>query len=87
MVDKINLNLKNCYGIGELEAELEFKHKCFAIYAPNGVMKTSLAKTMIDLSKEDDPEDVAFPNRKTVGKVTWNGDLIKAEEIFVVKPI
>ena len=46
MVDKIKLNLESCYGIGKLEC----KHKGYAIYAPNGVMKTSLAKTMIALS-------------------------------------
>ena len=85
MADKIKLNLENCYGIGKLEAELTFKHKGFAIYAPNGVMKTSLAKTMIALSNGKSPEDLAFPERKTTCEVTWNNDPIKQEEIFVVK--
>ena len=85
MTDKIKLNLKNCYGIRELKAELEFKHKGYAIYAPNGVMKTSLAKTMIDLSKGDEPKDEAFPDRTTTCQVTWNDELIKEEEIFVVR--
>lgn len=85
MADKIKLNLENCYGIGKLEAELEFKHKGYAVYAPNGVMKTSLAKTMIALSKGAKPEDLAFPERNTICEVTWNDDPIKKEEIFVVK--
>jgi ABC-type branched-subunit amino acid transport system ATPase component len=55
MTDVLKLNLQHCYGIVKLEAELEFTHKGFAIYAPNGVMKTSFAKTMMDLSKGASP--------------------------------
>ena len=85
MVDKIKLNLANCYGIGKLDAELEFKHKGYAIYAPNGVMKTSFAKTMIALSEGNSPEDQAFPERNTICEIAWNNVDIKKEEIFVVK--
>ena len=85
MVDILGLNLENCYGIGKLEAELQFKHKGYAIYAPNGVMKTSFAKTMMDLSKGKTPTDLAFPDRDSIFEVTLNGEAIKKEEIFVVE--
>lgn len=85
MADKVKFKLQHCYGIGKLEAELEFKHKGYAIYAPNGVMKTSFAKTMLDLSKGRKPSDLAFPDRETVCDVTFNDEPIKPEEIFVVK--
>lgn len=85
MADTLNFNLKYCYGIGRLEAELEFTHKGYAIYAPNGVMKTSLAKTMFDLSKGNEPSDLAFPERNSIFEVTLNGDPIEPESIFVVK--
>lgn len=85
MVDTLNFNLRYCYGIGKLEAELEFTHKGYAIYAPNGVMKTSLAKTMFDLSKGNAPSDLAFPERNSIFEVTLNGDPIEPESIFVVK--
>jgi len=85
MVDKLSLNLKNCYGIGKLEEELEFKHKGYAIYAPNGVMKTSFAKTMLDLSKGDHPSDLVFPDRESICDVKLNGETINQEDIFVVK--
>ena len=85
MTDTLNINLEYCYGIGKLEAELEFTHKGYAIYAPNGVMKTSFAKTMFDLSKGDEPSDLAFPERNSVFEVTLNGDPIEPESIFVVK--
>ena len=68
-----------------MEAELEFKHKGFAIYAPNGVMKTSLAKTMMDLSEGNMPKDLHFPDREPTCEVTLNDEELKKEEIFVVK--
>jgi len=85
MVDKLSLNLKNCYGIGKLEVELVFKHKGYAIYAPNGVMKTSFAKTMLDLSKGKHPSDLVFPDRESVCEVKLNEEPINQEDIFVVK--
>ena len=85
MVDKLSLNLENCYGIKKLKAEIEFKHKGYAIYAPNGVMKTSFAKTMLDLSKGDRPSDLVFPDRTSICDVELNGEKINKDEIFVVK--
>ena len=85
MADKLNINLKYCYGIGKLEAELEFKHKGYAIYAPNGVMKTSFAKTMMDLSAGNTPKDLHFPDREPTCEITLNGEGLKKEEVFVVK--
>lgn len=85
MVDTLSLNLENCYGIGKLETELKFKHKGYAVYAPNGVMKTSFAKTMMDLSMGNEPCDLAFPERNSIFEVTLNGLPLKKEEIFVVE--
>lgn len=85
MTDVLKLNLRYCYGIGKLEAELEFNHKGFAIYAPNGVMKTSFAKTMTDLSKGQTPSDLAFPDRDSVFEVSLNNEALVKDEIFVVQ--
>lgn len=85
MSDTLKIELKWCYGINQLKEELEFKHKGYAIYAPNGVMKTSLAKTMMDLSEGKSPKDLHFPDRKPTCDVTLNGENLKKEEIFVVK--
>lgn len=85
MTDKLELVLRHCYGIGKFEAELEFKHKGYAIYAPNGVMKTSFAKTMMDLSNGKTPKDLHFPDRQSTFEVKLNGEAIKNEEIFVVR--
>ncbi len=85
MTDVLKLNLRNCYGINKLEAELEFNHKGFAIYAPNGVMKTSFARTMMDLSKGASPSDLAFPDRSSKFEVSLNDQPIASDEIFVVQ--
>lgn len=48
-------------------------------------MKTSFAKTMMDISKGDSPSDLAFPERESVYEVLLNDEPIKSDEIFVVK--
>ena len=45
VMDKVTVDLKNCYGIKALKTEFDFSGKrAYAIYAPNGVMKTSFAR-------------------------------------------
>ena len=45
-MNKLNIDIENCYGIKKLQTELDFsQHKAYAIYAANGAMKTSLAQT------------------------------------------
>lgn len=85
MTDKLKINLQHCYGIKKFEVDLEFKHKGYAIYAPNGVMKTSFAKTMLDISEGSRPRDLHFPDREPIFEVTLNDEALKKEEIFVVK--
>ena len=48
----ISVNLKNCYGINKLDYTFNFNRKngCL-IYASNGTMKTSFAKTFLKKSK------------------------------------
>jgi hypothetical protein len=53
-MDNLKINLENCFGIGKLNSEFDFtKSKTFLIYAPNGTMKTSFAKTFDLISKKD----------------------------------
>ena len=38
-MERLNINLENCYGIKKLQKEFDFsQHKAYAIYAPNGSM-------------------------------------------------
>lgn len=50
-IQKVKINLKHCYGINKLCSDFDFsKSNMQLIYAPNGTMKTSFAKTFKDLS-------------------------------------
>lgn len=45
-MNKLNIELTNCFGIDSLNYEFDFeKGNTFSIYARNGLMKTSFAKT------------------------------------------
>jgi len=85
---KLTLKFENCYGIKKLEKEFDFSSKkVFAIYAPNGTMKTSFAKSFKDLSKDEKPKDLVFKERETVCVVQDDSEKdIKSEEIFVIEP-
>ena len=84
----LNIELEHCYGIKKLVQKFDFTHcKAQNIYAPNGFMKSSLAKVFKKLSENDIPEDEIYTNRETVCNVKdeSENELI-AESIFVIKP-
>lgn len=87
-MNKLQINLENCYGIKRLKKEFDFSSsKTFAIYAPNGVMKTSFAKTFVDLRNGEISKDLIFQDRKTIREIKKeDGRDITKEQVFVVEP-
>jgi len=87
-MDRVSVDLKHCYGIKALKQDFDFsQQQAYAIYAPNGVMKSSLAQTFHDLSKGVDSRDRIFTARVNARKITdQTGANIKPESIFVVFP-
>ncbi len=87
-MDKLNLNLRNCYGIKKFEHEFDFSDfTTTVIYAPNGAMKTSFAKTFQDLVNKVDSRDLLFPTRPTVREINKeDGTPLLSEEVFVIEP-
>ncbi len=85
---KISVDLRNCYGIKALRHEFDFSTgNAFLIYAPNGAMKTSLAKVFTDISQAEDPKDAISPHRTTACSITNDSGLsLDQEHIFVVDP-
>jgi len=85
-MQKLSIELENCYGIKKLEHEFDFStFKTFAIYAPNGVMKTSFAKTFDDNANAAESRDKVFNRNPYVRKVSdENGVEIDADSIFVI---
>lgn len=85
---KLNIDLKNCYGISELNHTFDFtKTSGYAIYAPNGFMKTSLSKTFDDHAKGREPVDHIFPDRVSSKSIVDDeGKNITPDSIFVIEP-
>jgi len=87
-MEKLVIDLENCYGIRKLEAEFDFtKKSTFAVYSPNGTMKTSFAKSFMDLSKGNETSDLIFTERESVRTIKdENGSDIAPEAVFVIEP-
>ena len=87
-MNRVKIHLQNCYGIRELQGEFDFSGtQAYALYAPNGVMKSSLAETFQDAAENRDSQDRIFPNRHTVRKITdEQNQEIGGRRILVVLP-
>ncbi|MQC32097.1 phage infection protein, partial [Vibrio parahaemolyticus] len=85
-MNKLMVSMTNCYGIRSLSQEFDFTQaRANLIYAPNGVMKTSLSNTFSKLSNGQEPEEKLY-NRQPTYEVTIDGDPIKQDEILVIEP-
>ena len=64
-MEKIKLKLENCYGIRRMEETLVFKYRnrFIGIYSPNGMMKTSLAKTLLCVERGETVPNDAYGNK------------------------
>ena len=86
-MDKITCDLKNCYGIQNLQYEFDFSDtNAICIYARNGLMKTSLSKTFkkIQDNKKEDIKDEIFDIAGTVD-IKADGKTVLPENVFVIK--
>lgn len=85
---KISADLKNCYGIKAMQHDFDFTDgNALLIYAPNGAMKSSLAKVFKDISEEGTPTDRVYPNRVTECSIKVDSGLsLDPEQVFVVNP-
>jgi hypothetical protein len=84
---KLKVNLENCYGIKKLKHDFDFSNcHTFVIYAPNGVMKTSFAKTFGDYILGKDSKDQVF-DREPYSRNIHNEDDsdVQTDNIFVIK--
>ncbi|SHH44312.1 hypothetical protein SAMN02745135_00823 [Caloranaerobacter azorensis DSM 13643] len=86
-MNRLNVYFQYCYGIKKIEKEFRFndKNRTFAIYAPNGVMKTSFAKTFSDYANDRETKDLAFPDRETIRVIETDNE-IKPSNVFVIEP-
>lgn len=87
-MNKVKIHFQHCYGIRNLKHDFDFSaSSTCAIYAPNGVMKTSFAKTFRDLSKGEESKDLMFSDRPNIRLIQdENNTDISREQVFVVEP-
>ncbi|NCC70741.1 hypothetical protein EOM09_04110, partial [bacterium] len=85
---KLKVDFQNCYGIKKLSCNFDFS-KCntFVIYAPNGTMKTSFAKTLNDIANGKKPHDQIDDTLKSTFNlfIDNSSNQIKPEEICVIE--
>jgi hypothetical protein len=88
-MEKIKIEIKNCYGINSLVNEFDFTgdNSTQVIYAPNGVMKTSFANVFDDYSKGLESKDLIYPMNESIRVIKDNiGNNIIPESILVIRP-
>ncbi len=89
-MQKLSVDLENCYGINKLEHNFDFSNDTRSlIYASNGTMKTSFAKTFNDISQKKEPKDNIFDKKPVFDIQITNKDSIRRNiekaDIFVIE--
>ena len=85
-MDKLSIKLDHCFGIQHMEHEFDFEHgNVITIYARNGLMKTSFAKTMkkTQMGKADEIRDEIFSVDGSASVIV-DGQDIDPKRIFVI---
>jgi hypothetical protein len=87
-MSRVSVKLENCYGIRKLSYEFDFTQRsAYAVYAPNGSMKSSLAQTFKDIADGEESSDRIFPSRVTVRNVKdENGKELARDRVLVLPP-
>lgn len=87
-MQRLDVDLENCYGIRNLPAQFDFSTKrAYAIYAPNGSMKTSLAQTFKDVADGTPSKDRIFPTRPCKRSIKdETGAELPPESVLVIRP-
>lgn len=84
----LKIDLQHCYGIKKLKTSLEFGAcGAYAVYAPNGMMKSSLAQTFQDIAAGENSRDRVFRDRATRREVLDEfGEPLPPEAVLVLPP-
>lgn len=87
MMKELKMNLENCYGIRKMQQDIDFtKNNVGIIYASNGTMKSSLAKTFDAIRDGRVVEEKIFGTISSYNITDENGVVILPESIVVINP-
>lgn len=83
---KIDIVLNNCFGIGKLDCSFNLsKDNVIMIYAPNGTMKTSLARTFLCLENNLNAADLIDETKKSSYSFSLDGEKLESSQVYVYK--
>lgn len=86
-MEELRLQLENCYGIQKLDENIDYSNNNVAIiYAPNGTMKSSLAKTFEALRDGRPVEEKVFGYTSSCNITDDQNVPISGEKIIVINP-
>lgn len=86
-MQELKLNLENCYGIQKMNENIDYSNNNVAIiYAPNGTMKSSLAKTF-EAIRDDRKVEEKIYGLKSSYSISVKDDVeISKDQIIVINP-
>lgn len=86
-MQKLKLDLENCYGIKKMNETIDYSNNNVAIiYAPNGTMKSSLAKTFEAIRDDRQVEEKIYGFKSSCSIADEDNVTISKEQIMVIKP-
>ena len=87
-MEKLKIDIENCYGIKSLATEFDFsKDNAVVIYAANGAMKSSLAQTFKDVADDVPSKDRIFPARISKRVIAdEKGTSLPKDNVVVIRP-
>lgn len=86
-MDELRLELENCYGIQKLSTTIDYSNNNVAIiYAPNGTMKSSLAKTFEAIRDNKPVEEKVFGLISECNITDEKGIQLPGDSIIVINP-
>lgn len=86
-MQKLKLDLQNCYGIKQMNETIDYSKKNVAIiYAPNGTMKSSLAKTFEAIRDDRQVEEKIYGLKSLYSISDEDNVSLSKEKIIVINP-
>lgn len=87
-MNRVNIDLENCYGIKKLQYTFDFsKARSYSVYAGNGLMKSSFAAVFRDIAEGKSSKDNIFPKRVPVREIKdETGADLPSTSVLAIRP-
>lgn len=83
---KLEISLNNCFGIGKFNSSFDLsKDNAIMIYAPNGTMKTSFARTFLCIENNYHVADLIDETKESSYLISLDGKKLESSRVYVYK--